>query len=197
MTDLTLSRTFDTDDHSNLTVNCGHLEWKVHRALEHHVPVRHFQQTPAKIGPRYSSNLSYLPATLPLLTLLTLHRKVFPTSLIRRKTILPCDERSSLLATPAANDDTVSDVTLNFHTRMHAMADKYDVLFLRKLFKDMRQARSNGPMDMPRFLKPCGPSVPTHSARIVVFATYCTVGAIMIDSSQKNREISIPQGACV
>lgn len=55
-------------------------------------------------------------------------------------------------------DDTVggdnkNNNKLDFNARMYAMADKYDIAFLKKLSTAMLQAQLDGPMITPRFLK--------------------------------------------
>ena len=50
-------------------------------------------------------------------------------------------------------DDSVSgDNKLDFNARMYAMADKYDIPFLKNLSKNMFKAQLDAPLNIPHFL---------------------------------------------
>ncbi|CAF9907283.1 hypothetical protein IMSHALPRED_005490 [Imshaugia aleurites] len=128
------ARLFNSGDYFDLTVKCVDHEWKVHRAVL--CPRSKFFTNACKDG--FQEGISHVielkeddPALLNELL----------TACYR------CDY-----------DDTVSgNNKLDFNARMYALADKYDIPFLKELSKDMFRAQLiqvqlNGVMDIPLFL---------------------------------------------
>ena len=51
-------------------------------------------------------------------------------------------------------DDTISGCNeLDFDAQVYSLADKYDIQFLKELSKGLVQAKLDGPLDIPQFLK--------------------------------------------